>query len=314
MVERRKGDALLLGGRTMRVAIAVLVVVSTAHCVCTCSVAYGRQGGYCDQPLIRQYEKLPETFPRLREVPAGGHLSFGPKGLEIGLAVRRSGGPRLVLDGGNFGYALTTTREVPIQLGWKVNVELFSTGRYGQPRGRVSRRAKVISVVQAGISTQLVARVPKAPGFYRFMLSIRDKNGRQLAKFGEYVRVVPTTFEVLLNVERANYWPGEELRARVENLGTKEVRYAKSFEIERLVGSEWTPTGLGRQGPETHIWPGSDGVLGAGAVSPCMKVAIPADAISGEYRIVRALELNPVSNIRNRLTLYGVFVISQGLS
>jgi hypothetical protein len=106
-----------------------------------------------------------------------------------------------------------------------------------------------------------------------------DASGERLGLYYEYLQVVPFTFNVRLGLSRSVVSPGEGLRFRLENLGTREMSYGLFFWLERFDKGRWT-----RVLDSGKVFSVAYG-LHAGGAGYCERVRVPVDAPPGRYRV-----------------------------
>jgi hypothetical protein len=130
-----------------------------------------------------------------------------------------------------------------------------------------------------------------------------DKQHVRLGEVSEYVRVMAPVFNARIGTEKRVYGRGQELYARVENLGTVQVRYGAPFAVERLVGSDWV-----RVGPENSVWPRYLAGLSAGGAGECMRFSIPQNFETGEYRLAKSISYGSLRS-QETVSRYGLFTV-----
>jgi Bacterial Ig-like domain len=81
--------------------------------------------------------------------------------------------------------------------------------------------------------------------------------------------------------------PAGTIRFRLQNRTKRIVKFGAPFEIEVYSGGEWTPAPFNPPGP----WPAELGQLRPGKSGPWEKIEVPPEAISGRYRIVKAVKI-----------------------
>jgi len=239
---------------------------------------------YCRSPLVRDFSKPPRVFPQQHPIPVSTALPFGPPNVEFYEAFDLPG-RRLLVEGDQFGYRLARLTGGKVRLGWLVTGRLLSVDRNGRPVSRIDDLRKVVRSVGNGAQPLISVEVPGKEGFYRFDLLIQDSVGRRLDSYTEFIRRLPPAVDARMGTQRASYAIGETLRARVENVGTTEVRFGAPFRVERLEGEEWT-----RVGPARHVWPRYLAFLRAGGTSSCITFRISSQFAPGKYLIGRSVE------------------------
>jgi len=230
---------------------------------------------YCRSPLVRDFSRPPRVFPQQHLIPVSTALTFGPPNVEFYEAFDLPG-RRLLVEGDRFGYRLARLTGGKARLDWLVTGRLLSVDRDGRPVSRIDDLRKVV----------------------------QDSVGRRLDSYTEFIRRLPPTVDARMGTQKASYATGETLRARVENMGTTEVRFGAPFRVERLEGEEWT-----RVGPARHVWPRYLAFLRAGGASSCITFRIPSQFTPGKYRIGRSVEAGKRGE-EVELEIYREFTVS----
>jgi hypothetical protein len=226
------------------------------------SDARGASRNYCSSKIIRNYEAPFRKFPTVAPPPIDKPLPFGPANLELIQIAEPRG--RVSVGGGTFGYEFFPRVGIKRRvLGWKVTATLVTLSERGETQRRIRRTRTYLRYASDGATVSLP--VPRKAGFYRFSIVFHDNKQRQLAAYGEYLRVMEPVVEAEIATERQSYQRGEVVRARLENRGTEALRYGASFRVELLAGAEWT-----RVGPARHVWPLYLAELRAGVTGNCM--------------------------------------------
>jgi hypothetical protein len=254
-------------------ALAVAVMAAAA----TPSVA----SAFCDQEVVRNYERPLEKMPPLRGVPANHVLPFGPSGLYL---FKGSQTPVMVPIGtpGGVGFAITTKRGEPnvkpiAHLDWLGTLKMTEVDKSGSPIRLLEwRRKRITRAPGGGLTVDFSGRV----GFYRLDFVVRNRKGRVLGKFGEYFRVMPATTEGRLELSSSSYQPGETVSACLENLGTTILVYGAPPLIEVFDGTTWTRSPI--DPPMATLFTAS--LLSPGRSHPLGTFALPIDAPPGHYR------------------------------
>lgn len=234
----------------------------------------------CPKRYEHDYFSPFRNLPKVRPIPASGHLPFSPQHL----VVRTKSS--LLVGGGAAGILIGSDSPRGIyRLAWTVNVTVRRIDPVGSPRGTVGSRA-VRLWQQRSFWNQplsLYLRVPNRPGLYENEVTF-SKDQRQLGKFTQYVRVVPRRVEARLTLGQAGYAGGETLFARIENRGTVQLSYGPGLALEWWNSGLWqevgSPTFFG--GPAIGIQPGASG--------RCEHLALPTDLQSGHYRVSKPVD------------------------
>lgn len=225
---------------------------------------------FCESETLHDYLAPLKRMPKLRELPyrARGEIRF--RGAYLGAS-----GPSLAISGGSAGYQLQWEGKP----GWEITVtfaRVNSRGRVVQPLGR--RHFRLGALAPATITEPHIL-LPGKPATYRTTLVIRSHSGRQLAKFGNYYRVIRPKVHASLVTDASAYPPGSTLYARLENPGATVVLFGEEFFIEKLEGEEWEPL------PGTPF-PTPLRFVAAGTTSRyCTVYPIPDSTPAGKYRL-----------------------------
>ena len=125
--------------------------------------------------------------------------------------------------------------------------------------------------------------VPAEVGFYRVDFDFKDKRGKQLGHYAEYLRVLRPTWSTKLGLSQQLARPGEVLYFRVENFGTSPVRYGEPFLIETFDGGGW------REYPLNGAWHRPLFRISGGHAGQCQSFTVPNDMPPGLYRVKKRL-------------------------
>lgn len=201
---------------------------------------------FCSAPVVDDYRAPLEALQPIPAVPEGGVLPFAPVGTTLAAT-----GPQGVLVGGSsIGFRLANGAPAAPQarqLRWTVLerlIRLTNNGRDLHPSG-----LKRIDLKQlpAGKHRGLTFPIPSSPAIYSLEITIQNRRGRLLGRFGEYVRVVERTVDV--GIALAAYdkvAPGSYLESCFENHGSAAVT-PTGTNLERFDGGAWRPVLVGPQ-------------------------------------------------------------------
>jgi len=278
-------------GATALTVLAVLVLSGWV------SAPTAASAGFCETEVIRNYVKPLERLPKLRGLPAGAELPFGPKGLSL----RRKGGEQpLLFESKEVGFTLSYKRSeggVPRpRLDWLVTTSLVRVDRRGRTlrlmasshRG-VTRPGPRVPRTEKGSHTPFRLSFDFEPGLYRLEIVFEDRAGQRLGRFGEYFRALrPKREAPRFSLNGTIFRPGDTAIARVENYGGGWLTFGVGYAIEFFDGSNWAPVQL----PFDAV-PAIKLGAGPGVSASCWRYPIPGDAAFGLYRFVETVEQHP---------------------
>jgi hypothetical protein len=251
------------------------------------AVAQGKNGkptvmtGFCGTRVIYDYQRPLKRLPTISELPKSGQLPFAPSDLNV--SALQLPGRHLLFAGVAVRFQFATYGKAHLDLGWAVQIvqsPITADESVGQPTFEGTSKVRdlgpgdPVQTIQGG---KLVAL-----GSYRVELKIFDDAGKLLGSYGEYIRAVPSVFNVGLSLDRGVVRAGTSLKMRIENFGTREVHYGPGFELARFASGRWIKLNL----PPTPVQP-VEHVAFAGTSSGCEAVPVPRLASPGRYRVRR---------------------------
>ncbi|MBS1886788.1 MAG: hypothetical protein JSU06_06330 [Actinobacteria bacterium] len=237
---------------------------------------------FCSAPIVDDYWAPVARLQPIPAVPEGGALRFAPAGVTL-----TATGPRGLLVGGStIGFRLANTAPAtaakPRRLDWTVLerlIRLTNKGRTLHPAGlqRINLRQ-----LPAGKHRGLTFAIPATPAIYSLEVTIQNRRGRLLGRYGEYVRAVERKVEVGLTLAAYDkVAPGSYLESCFENHGTASVTPTLTS-LERFGSGTWHPVAVGplyapAQTPiQRTLGPGEAERIGT---------LVPPDAPPGLYRL-----------------------------
>jgi len=237
---------------------------------------------FCTNPADNYRAPL-EKLQKMPAVPEGGALPFAT-GLTLGIT-----GPQGVLVGGSsVGFRLTDTAPegtVASRLDWTVLERLTRLTQNGQNPHPEGLKRINLGQLPAGKYRGLTFALPSKPAIYSLEVTIQNRRGRLLGRYGEYLRVVNRTVDVGISLAAYDgIAPGSYLESCFENHGSASVTPGWT-NLERFDGSTWRPVFTGpRYAPEqTPI----QRTLGPGE-SEKIGTLVPSNALPGLYRLTAA--------------------------
>jgi len=264
--------------------------------------------------LSNNYARPLERLPRVRTIPDSGILSFGPKRLYLEQfpfsSSRQQGhsfvGQVLLPGGSKFGYSFRDSEysRRGFALGWGVTAQMYALNGNGVVRRQVGRKRIRIEKVSPSQPPRMMLQATPEAGLYRFDIQFKDRSGRLLGSFKDYLRVVHPRFQARLVISESSLRQGEWIAMRIDNLGTKTVTFDEDaypgFEVQRFDGSEWVEAPV----PElpTRLYKGhSNRVAGfpniyagipAGWATGCIGgFGIPPEYEPGLYRVLKLVQI-----------------------
>lgn len=229
----------------------------------------------------------------LKQMPAshlpGGQLPFAPRDVEW-----RSG-PSVVVMDDSISYALALHRPIsgnglvarPAQLNWAIGARVELVNDRGRSISLVRRRQWRLGKLRY---PERHLDVQVSPGLYRVSLKIRKFGGPLLARYWQFVRVLPLRENLRVGLRGGSHFkPGETLVARIENRGTTEARlpHGSGLAVERLQDGSWTR--IEANEPPSTVFEDPVFLLG-GRSSECTFFPIPLEVSSGVYRFSGVVE------------------------
>ncbi len=296
-----------LGRRWAGNLILSLSIALACFAVLFCSYATASQSGFCRPGVMPDYEGSLENLVSHRPLRERTKLPFGPKGLEV----RRLDVRRFVVNGDRFGYALTAkgaTTEAgllkrPLHLHWKVEVTLSAVNANGRATGPAVRSWRRLGDV-ADLRRLEFAASP-GPGLYRLGLNFERWNGDSLGSYSEYFRVVPFRVGLDLALSRSTAFPGEEVLARVRNVGTDTALFPNDVDLRVEYDKDGSWVGIPTPKADGAVI-GISRFLYGGEATPCSSFRIPEEAEPGRYRF--SVMARPFGGLPSRL-LVGEFSV-----
>jgi hypothetical protein len=252
--------------------VAMLTAASTAS------------AALCTSGFAHNYGKPLQGMPATRKAPLE-HLPFAPTRVFF---ARVGPGPLLVGES-KVGINLSYTPYHPGHhlsppLNWLVEVRLSRVDRRGRQTELVKllkRRVKRVRSAEDKPSGDVtLASSISEPGLYRVTIAFSDLSGAHLARYSEYVRLLPVIQSVQLSLNGSSFRPGESIDATLENRGTEMLRYGLGYTIESFDGATWSRSSIDPPQPVLAIGLSS----GPGEKASCWTFQIPPDAPSGLYR------------------------------
>ncbi|HEU5143146.1 MAG TPA: immunoglobulin-like domain-containing protein [Solirubrobacterales bacterium] len=219
-------------------------------------------------------------LPPVREPPEGGDLPFGPK------TVRLLGDWGKILPvGQSFGYGLWSENyygRTPLK--WTLRARMFAVSSAGETGREVDRSQLKVKTISSRDEIELYLDPLRRPGFYRYDFEILDEDGKQLANYGEHLKVFARRYwKPRLTLNGSEFRPGQRVLSRVENHGTEQVNYGEEFGVQRLEGGSWVAV----PGMTQRVWALWLGLAGPGVSGRCSSLHLPDDVAPGDYRIVK---------------------------
>jgi hypothetical protein len=240
-------------GTTRFAAIAIAVVALLAASSPTGSLAAKQKATapaapapFCSSTVIDNYRAPLERLQPIPALPEGGVPAFAPDGMSLAPT-----GPQGVLVGGsNIGYRLTN--DAPAggkerRLNWTVLERLIRFTNKGQTPHPSGLKRINLKQLPAGKHRGLTFPIPSTPAIYSLEVTIQNRRGRLLGRYGEYLRVVERKVEVGITLAAYDkVVPGSYLESCFENHGSATVT-PTGTSLERFDGSSWHPVAVGPQ-------------------------------------------------------------------
>jgi hypothetical protein len=242
------------------------------------------RGSGCVPAKTVDYLRHLRDLPAIKHVPSDHRLSLKPKGLRL-LPI---GG--LLPGGGKAGFRLEAESLQTYRLGWKMNLETYQVNARGKPvRQLASKRLRLESPRVLGSDpASMTVSLSAQPAIYRQDLTIRDGHGSQVARFSEYVRVVPYRKKARLTASPQVVAPGGLVFARIENLGTVSLSFGPAITLEQRTAAGWNvPPG------QPKFWPPIAIEIGGGAAGECEHFRLPHGLSPGTYRLTKEVQMGP---------------------
>lgn len=261
------------------ILLAFLCVVTQAEVVAAQS---------CPPSQYKNYLAPLQRMPDVREVSPEQRLPFGYPDLRI------SPQAGLVAGGGQIGFVLESRNTTKVHtLDWYGSARVVRVNANGEPRRIVSSMTFDLDYPRSlgKRPVSLLSRVSSQRAFYRIELTIYKK-GRLLARFGDYVRVLPRRVEARLAMSPRVVAPGSAIFVRVLNSGTTYLSYGPPVYLER-----WTPAGW-EEVPLSVFWPPTATMIPAGTSGRCQVVPLPRDLQEGRYRAAKEVSAGQQFSIR----------------
>ena len=243
-------------------------------------------GGFCAGTWVHDYEAPFARMKRLHAPPASGKLPFGPRALTF-----RSPEERVLVPGVSthiaYGFEALSGEVLPRRIDWKVSAELTRVNAKGKPLSAARRQTIELATGSAKVvdGVGFEYGVASAPSFYLAAITFTKPDGKVLARYGQYFRVVAAKSRTTLAADHQSIARGKTLSFRVENSGTSPVSFGEEFEVEQEVNGQWIPAGLPRGPWQRHILG-----LGPGEAGPCQRVSISPKIFElGTYRVQKQL-------------------------
>jgi hypothetical protein len=241
----------------------------------------GAKSRFCGKRLLRDYESVFKTLPRLHAPPASGELPFAPSRTYL----KQPAESVLLLgedwDGRfSYGFGAEGDGRQSFSLDWRIEGRLFRVDREGKLVRLVSRAKREVGAISEVELEHLHIglKVPSRLGLYRASLVFRDEDGQLLGRYGRYLRVLRPSYDVKLAASPRIARAGEVVHLRILNFGTAEIGFGAPYSIERLEESGWVsyPIKLAFHRPLFF--------LGGGMAGKCQEFTVPQDMPAGRYR------------------------------
>ena len=233
----------------------------------------------CGDRVLTDYAQPLDGLPANR-LP-GESLSFAPRGVEL------RAGRSVVVDGEPIAYTLALNRPEfgngprPAELDWALALRLDAIDRRGRPTAEAERRRWRIGNLS---SSELQYELQADPGLYRISVRIRKLGGPVLARYRQFVRILPLRWDLSVSIRGGgSFRPGDTVAARIENRGTHAVVLptGSGLKLERLEGGTWTAI-VPEQSPSAMFE--DPRFLAGGRASGCSFLVIPPDSTPGQFR------------------------------
>jgi hypothetical protein len=269
--------------KSMRLGVASGVLLTLICCIAGVVVERADAAISCHDRVAVDYGKPFERMPRAEPPPKSGVLPFAPRTLRL----YQSAGSTVLPGGGLFGYAFSLESTPPrgLRLDWLVEMRIVEVDKHGRAVRVVQEQQKKFGVVHNERRLKFIARVMNNPGFYRYSL-VFQRGRLRLRRYTTYFRILPPKFSAIFQTDSSSYQRGNSATLRISNLGTEEISYGEAIEVERFDGITWSAVNwpISRRGVRVV---GVD----AGERGPCEVLRIPADAVPGEYRVIKEISL-----------------------
>jgi hypothetical protein len=271
---RRSG--IFRGGLALGAALALLAAgaVGTGAAKSKAKPKAAAAPVFCANPVDNYREPL-EKLQKMPALPEGGVTRFAPGGLTIA----PTGPQGLLVGASSIGFRLTNSAVTATpKLNWTVLERLTRLTKNGQVLHPEGLKRINLSAIPAGGHRGLVFPLAATTAVYSLEITIQNRRGKPLGRYGEYVRVVGRVTNAGLGLAGYdNVAPGATLEACFENHGTASVLPGAST-LERLDGTTWKPVTM----PPTYAvatrW------LGAGEGEK-LGISIPPRALPGLYKV-----------------------------
>lgn len=253
-------------------ALTAVVVLPGAPAL----AAFGSSSPFCAPTILHDYLKPVKTMP-----PQHGTVElvgFGPKNVTVGGFYETE---ELLTGGGKVNVSVAYPRSTEHN-DWVVTVKLASVDRQGDVEQLIGSFQRPIGEEGSPSSQYFSFHLAARPRIYRVQLTVRDRKGGILGRFGKYIRVLPAVPDTEFLLSAATYHRGEVVLGRVENYGTTWVSYGVEYRIERFDGEAWLPA---PESPKEFIQPEIG--TGPGTAGICLEFPIPPTLPSGHYRMVK---------------------------
>lgn len=235
----------------------------------------------CEAATEIDYEAPLADLPALPPSTTAAGLKIGPPRLRLYPV-----GDTLNTEGSRFGFELTVDRQVvrrPVSLDGFAELELDRVGRHGQAVESVVEQRQGLGIVASPAfnGRPFLVSVPAKPGLYLFRAQLRDRQGKRVGRYADYLRVVSPVADVRLVIGAGPIRPGSRTNFWVENRGTQNVDpMGAAFAFEVFEGGVWSKApGSPRVFPKLRAKP-----LSAGGAGGCTSFQIPSEARPGLYR------------------------------
>jgi hypothetical protein len=226
----------------------------------------------------------------IQELPEGGKLPFGPKGLRLEAVDEGPAAGVLIVGNGWLGFDLGDEAIQQVRhLNWTVETELVRVNRKGKTVSSLGIKRRRLGTIRGSNIAGFLYRISGNPGFYRVDIRFYVRGtGNLLGEYSRYARVMKPRSDLRVRTEDWSVAPGEMASARLINHGTVRVEsgpYTYGFSVQAFTGERWItvpenpPRGRMLRIPESKqiLLPGMQ-------VQGCLRYLVPSDQAPGLFR------------------------------